>query len=61
MDKIENAFWEKVNKKCKEDIIDIVMDCLHKRATAGETMERIANRCEVTRQLTIKEGTPCRK
>lgn len=55
--KEDSIFWEKVNQRCGEDIIDIVMDIVYGRVSAGDTMERINKRCKITRKIASTEMT----
>jgi hypothetical protein len=58
-ERLMDRFWEKVNKKCKDDVATIVMDCIYQRSTADETMDRIAKRCSIVYKLTEKEKSKC--
>jgi hypothetical protein len=58
-ERLMDRFWEKVNQKCKDDIANITMDVIHGRATASETMDRIARRCEITYRLAKQDNPHC--
>ena len=53
---IEAFDWEKVNKKCKVDILTMVMDFSNGRIDASKLMDAIAYRCQVVLELACKEA-----
>ena len=53
---IEAFDWEKVNKKCKVDILTMVMDFSNGQISASDLMNAIAYRCQVTLDLAYKDA-----
>lgn len=44
--KMNERDWDAINDETGLDLLDIVMDCLHGRISAGDTIDRIAARCD---------------
>ena len=47
--------WEKINKKAKDDVLDMVVDSTHGKTRPVELAEKIVKRCNLTAEAQLKK------
>ncbi len=53
----EQKLWEKVNKRCGEDVLDISVNAANQNINASQLANKIVKRCEVSVKVFTKDLT----